>query len=122
MSEYVTILVRRAKRWEQFLGKNCDLSKLKLKKSAKLERFVHKGIPMSLRGSVWMVISGAKAKRDKDPKLYDKMLTKRVKSKDVTIEQINTDIPRPRRYFLTPSLLPPPTSQHPVERLLSTSQ
>jgi len=98
MSEYVTILVRRAKRWEQLLGKNTDASKpeswSKLKRSSKLERFVHKGVPMSLRGSVWMAVSGARDKRNKDPKLYDKMLTKRVKSKDVTVEQINTDIPR----------------------------
>ena len=54
----------------------------------------HLGIPMSLRGPVWMVISGAQAKRDQDPGLYDKLLTKRVKPKDSTIEQIATDIPR----------------------------
>ena len=51
MSEYVTVLVRRAKRWEQLLGKNTDASKpeswKKLKRSSKLERFVHKGQIMS---------------------------------------------------------------------------
>ena len=87
MSEYVTILVRRAKRWEQLLGKNCDLSKLKLKKSAKLERFVKKGIPMKYRSQVWMAISGAKLKKDENPDLYNTLLLKKVKMKDQPVMQ-----------------------------------
>ena len=74
MSEYVTILVRRAKRWEQLLGKNGDVSKLK--RNGKVERFVHKGIPMSLRGSVWMVVSGAKSKKDKGIIFLDQAVSK----------------------------------------------
>lgn len=86
MTDYVGILVRRAKRWEELLGKKQDV--FALRKSAKLERFVHKGIPMKYRGSVWMVISGAKAKRDQEPELYLKLIGQRVKPKDVSIEQV----------------------------------
>ncbi len=85
MSEYVSILVRRARRWDQYLGKSKDV--FKLKRCTKLERFVHKGVPMSLRGDVWMLISGAKAKRDKDPTLYSTLLAQRVKV-NPTIEQV----------------------------------
>jgi hypothetical protein len=87
MTSYVEILVRRAKRWEQLVG-NTKNGIAGLKKSAKLERFVQKGIPMKYRGSVWMTISGANAHREKQPDLYNKLLGKRVKPKDVIIEQV----------------------------------
>ena len=91
MTEYVAILVKRARRWETYLGKNPNYSKLK--RSAKLERFVHKGIPMSLRGHIWMEITNARKKRDEVPSLYQDLLLKQVKS-DTIIEQIDRDIPR----------------------------
>ena len=86
MTEYVTILVRRAKRWEQLLGKSRDVAKLK--KSSKLERFVHKGVPMSLRGSVWMNISGAMAKKNQNPDYYNQLLSRRITQTNVIIEQV----------------------------------
>ena len=95
MSAYIAILVRRTKRWEQMLGK--DLDTTKLKKSSKLERFVQKGVPMSLRGSVWMMISGALSKREKNPDLYNTLLTKWVAPKDVIVEQVNTDSTKKNR-------------------------
>ena len=91
MTEYVAILVKRAKRWETFLGKTPNYRKLK--RSAKLERFVHKGIPMSLRGSIWMEITDARKKKEENPTLYQDLLLKKVK-KDSIIEQIALDIPR----------------------------
>ena len=91
MTEYVSILVKRAKRWETFLGKNPNYKKLK--RSQKLERFVQKGIPMSLRGHIWMEITNARKAKDQNPNLYQDLLLKPVKT-DTIIEQISTDIPR----------------------------
>ena len=79
MTNYVQVLVRRSKRWEQLIGKK-DPSNLK--KSAKVERFVKKGVPMKYRAQVWMAISGAKKKKDLDPDLYNTLLLKKVHMKD----------------------------------------
>ena len=95
MTGYIEILVRRAKRWEQLIGKKNPQN---LKKSAKLERFVKKGIPMKYRSQVWMAISGAKLKKDENPDLFNTLLLKKVKMKDQPVMQQVITIHRKKIY------------------------
>ena len=97
MTGYIEILVRRVKRWEQLIGKKNPQN---LKKSAKLERFVKKGIPMKYRSQVWMAISGAKLKKDENPDLYNKLLLKKVKMKDQPVMQQVITIHRKNLYLI----------------------
>ena len=97
MTGYIEILVRRAKRWEQLIGKKNPMN---LKKSAKLERFVKKGIPMKYRSQVWMAISGAKLKKDENPDLYNTLLLKKVKMKDQPVMQQVSPTPE-SNYLIT---------------------
>ncbi|XP_018330647.1 growth hormone-regulated TBC protein 1 [Agrilus planipennis] len=86
MSEYIGILARRLKRWE-------DLSNSeRKKKSGTLKRFVRKGIPISLRESAWMTISGAEELK-RNSKYSFNTLRKR-KTNSVIKEAIEMDIPR----------------------------
>ena len=97
MTGYIEILVRRAKRWEQLIGKKNPQN---LKKSVKLERFVKKGIPMKYRSQVWMAISGAKLKKDENPDLYNTLLLKKVKMKDQPVMQQVITIHRENLYLI----------------------
>ena len=97
MTGYIEILVRRAKRWEQLIGKKNPQN---LKKSVKLERFVKKGIPMKYRSQVWMAISGAKLKKDENPDLFNTLLLKKVKMKDQPVMQQVITIHRENLYLI----------------------
>ncbi|GFY54847.1 growth hormone-regulated TBC protein 1-A [Trichonephila inaurata madagascariensis] len=87
MSKYITVLSRRAKKWDKLLN-----SKEGFRKSNKVKRYVRKGIPTSQRGVVWSLISGAKELKDQQPDLYTTVLKGPLKQE--IIETIDLDIPR----------------------------
>ncbi|GIY64783.1 hypothetical protein CDAR_303061 [Caerostris darwini] len=87
MSKYITVLSRRAKKWDRLLN-----SKEEFHKSNKVKRYVRKGIPSSHRGVVWTMISGAKELKDQQPDLYTTILRRPLKQE--IIETIDLDIPR----------------------------
>ncbi|CAO3587645.1 unnamed protein product [Absidia cylindrospora] len=68
---YQPILDRRLLRWQQMLSEN--ESKLP-DRCTQVKRYIRKGIPSQLRGSVWFHYSGAKAKMGANPGVYDKFL------------------------------------------------
>ena len=70
MSSYLSVLTTRSMRWQKFL-QSADM----LKNRSKLKRFVRKGVPGSLREEVWMKTSGAKDLQQKEPNLYQTLLT-----------------------------------------------
>lgn len=71
MSQYLTVLVRRAVRWTPIL-----IGKEKISKSRKLKRFCRKGIPSEHRPLVWMESSGAAERMRADPGFYRQLLAK----------------------------------------------
>ncbi|XP_042900319.1 growth hormone-regulated TBC protein 1 isoform X1 [Parasteatoda tepidariorum] len=87
MSKYLSVLGRRAKKWDKLLN-----SKEGLYKSNKVKRYVRKGIPSNQRGVVWSYISGAKEMKEEKPDLYTTIL--RSPMKQEIIETIDLDIPR----------------------------
>ncbi|XP_054719226.1 growth hormone-regulated TBC protein 1-like [Uloborus diversus] len=87
MSKYVTVLSRRAKKWDRLLN-----SKEGFRKSNKVKRYVRKGIPGGQRAVIWSIISGAKEMKEQDPNLYSTLL--KTPMRQDFIETINLDIPR----------------------------
>ncbi|XP_076034708.1 growth hormone-regulated TBC protein 1-A [Oratosquilla oratoria] len=87
MSEYLSVLTRRARKWSQLLG-----AKETVGRSMKLKRYVRKGIPMKHRGKMWMTASGAHKRQQAHPNYY-KSLLEGEKNEEV-IEMINIDVPR----------------------------
>lgn len=85
MSQYMGVLVKRAQRWNTIKNKS-------YKKSSKLRRFVRKGIPLDLRATVWMQISGAQYL--KDTSKYDYNTLKRQIKNPLIIDMIKIDLPR----------------------------
>lgn len=86
ISQYMRILTRRQKRWE--LLKDSE----RFKKSNKLKRFVRKGVPLSLRKSTWMIVSGAEAVKQRSGLKYGNL--KRVAENQSFVETIRIDLPR----------------------------
>lgn len=86
-SEYFKILAKRSQRWQSFLrfGENKY-------NSAKLKRFIRKGIPNEYRPMIWMKVSGAKLMMKANPDLYVQLQSK-LPPGDV-VEAIDIDIPR----------------------------
>lgn len=72
-AEYQPVLERRQQKWEQLLADEHD--KLP-ERNAKIRRYIRKGIPAHLRGRVWMHYSGAEAKMDANPGVYQKFVDK----------------------------------------------
>ncbi|XP_058129795.1 growth hormone-regulated TBC protein 1-A isoform X1 [Anopheles coustani] len=87
MSSYLTVLTTRSMRWQKYL-KGTDM----LKDQSKLKRFVRKGVPGPLREEVWMKSSGAFQLQQKEPTLYQKLLTYEY-DQDIA-DQIKLDLPR----------------------------
>uniref|UniRef100_A0A182IQ87 Growth hormone-regulated TBC protein 1 n=1 Tax=Anopheles atroparvus TaxID=41427 RepID=A0A182IQ87_ANOAO len=87
MSSYFSVLTNRSMRWQKFL-KGTDM----LKDQGKLKRFIRKGVPGPLREEVWMKSSGAFQMQQKEPALYQKLLTYEY-DQDIS-DQIKLDLPR----------------------------
>ncbi|XP_022919084.1 growth hormone-regulated TBC protein 1-A-like [Onthophagus taurus] len=92
---YLSILNRRQQRWK---GLN---EREKNKKTAKLKRFIRKGIPMSERPMIWMFTSGGQALKDKSKLTYEEM--KSLINDENLISMIKLDVPRtfPENIFFT---------------------
>lgn len=80
------ILTRRQKRWEDL--KDTE----RYKKSNKLKRFVRKGIPLSLRKTTWLAISGAEATKQQTKLKYS--ILRRDAENQAFAETIRIDLPR----------------------------
>ncbi|GIY79109.1 growth hormone-regulated TBC protein 1 [Caerostris extrusa] len=91
MSKYITVLSRRAKKWDRLLNSKKNSIKA-IKFCFLVKRYVRKGIPSSHRGVVWSMISGAKELKDQQPDLYTTILRRPLKQE--IIETIDLDIPR----------------------------
>jgi len=89
MQSYLRILSNRARKWEK-LTRRSGYSKLD--RSAKLKRYIRKGVPGAHRKEVWMEVSGANKLRREEPDLYTTMLAADLDP--VVLGQIRTDMPR----------------------------
>lgn len=69
MASYLSILARRASRWNNLLSSGERISK-----NRKLKRFCRKGIPNEHRKTMWMLLSGAEEKRKANPRTYRLLL------------------------------------------------
>ncbi|XP_041483035.1 growth hormone-regulated TBC protein 1-A-like [Lytechinus variegatus] len=87
MKQYLSVLARRAKKWEIVIK-----GSQKVKKSRKMKRYIRKGIPSEHRGTVWMMVSGALKLKKKNPGLYQHLLDA-PKDPDI-VEVINIDLHR----------------------------
>ncbi|KAJ8658485.1 hypothetical protein O0I10_005838 [Lichtheimia ornata] len=70
---YQAVLERRLSKWEQLLKEH--ESRLP-ERCSKVKRYIRKGVPAHLRGRVWLHYSGAEAKMDSNPGVYEKFLAK----------------------------------------------
>lgn len=84
---YLSVLVRRAKKWKSFIGSHTNL-----KKSLKTKRYTRKGIPGEHRSLVWMTMSGAMGRMHANPTVYQQLLDG--PKNDVLVDVIRTDIHR----------------------------
>ncbi|CAO3632058.1 unnamed protein product [Cunninghamella blakesleeana] len=77
--QYQPILDRRRLKWQQLLDEN----EQKLPdRSTQIKRYIRKGIPSHLRGRVWLHYSGAEAKMDANPGVYEKFLKRAMEMGD----------------------------------------
>ncbi|KAF9974318.1 hypothetical protein BGZ73_002274 [Actinomortierella ambigua] len=70
-TSYVPVMERRRQKWAIFMN---DSHGELPPRSAKLKRYIRKGIPPALRGDAWFVYSGAKDKCDANPGLYNRLV------------------------------------------------
>ncbi|XP_050544295.1 growth hormone-regulated TBC protein 1-like isoform X2 [Daktulosphaira vitifoliae] len=88
MKVYLTILAKQSRSWSCLLIYNQPL-----RKGVRLQKYIRKGIPLSLRSQVWSFVSDIpKMKEEYESDLYKKMLRKSV-SPDIK-EIITVDTPR----------------------------
>lgn len=87
MAKYLSVLARRAKKWEDLLESSKDV-----KRGFKVKRYVRKGIPREFRGVIWMTVSGGQELKEQSPNLYSSLLNGTQNPE--LIETINIDIPR----------------------------
>ncbi|XP_021930020.1 growth hormone-regulated TBC protein 1-like isoform X1 [Zootermopsis nevadensis] len=88
MSQYLTVLAKRAKKWAELIGEGKSL-----KRSLKVKTYVRKGIPGEHRGFVWLTVSGAEALREEwGSDFYQKLLSGPMNQDIVDI--VKTDLPR----------------------------
>ncbi|XP_077513561.1 growth hormone-regulated TBC protein 1-like [Amblyomma americanum] len=88
---YRTVLARRLRKWERMLSHNARPPVLR-PGSAKLKRYVRKGIPREHRKQVWMALSGAAAMQSEERGLYQSLLQQN--RKPDLVETIQIDVPR----------------------------
>ncbi|KAK3095820.1 hypothetical protein FSP39_019638 [Pinctada imbricata] len=69
MSRYISVLARRASRWQALIG-----HKTRVSKSRKVKRYCRKGIPSEYRAMIWMSITGAEARIRANPNTYRNIL------------------------------------------------
>jgi len=86
MSQYLSVLARRASRWEELLQNK------QLTRDRTLKRYIRKGIPNEHRPRVWMFTSGADACMKKEPTLYQELINTKLDPE--TMDCISKDIPR----------------------------
>ncbi|XP_034042226.1 growth hormone-regulated TBC protein 1-A-like [Thalassophryne amazonica] len=87
MEEYATILNRRSMRWSKLLH-----GKPLIEKNMTVKRFVRKGVPNELRAKIWMAVSGAQERLEKNPGYYVSLLAMQ---HDMKVEEtIRTDLHR----------------------------
>lgn len=79
-------LTKRARRWDDLREPE------RYRKSNKLKRFVRKGIPLTLRKSVWMAVSGARLLQQESGFKYDTLKNKY--ENPTVLETIKIDLPR----------------------------
>uniref|UniRef100_T1IW08 Rab-GAP TBC domain-containing protein n=1 Tax=Strigamia maritima TaxID=126957 RepID=T1IW08_STRMM len=82
MAKYLSVLARRAKKWQYLLDHTNTV-----KKSGKVKRYVRKGIPSEHRGLMWATVSGVLELRDQNPDTYTKALS--VKKNEELINAIS---------------------------------
>ncbi|XP_069323899.1 growth hormone-regulated TBC protein 1 isoform X2 [Eulemur rufifrons] len=68
-STYLVILTRRAIKWSKLLKRSG-----RVQKSPTVKRYVRKGVPLEHRAHVWMALSGAQARMDRNPGYYQRLL------------------------------------------------
>ncbi|KAG0185798.1 hypothetical protein DFQ28_008759 [Apophysomyces sp. BC1034] len=92
-NHYQHVLQCQSVKWRQFLTENDNQWP---SKSPKLKRYVRKGIPQALRGQAWMHYSGAKAKMDLQPTLYDELVREAntMNSQNEYVDMIQRDLHR----------------------------
>lgn len=86
LSYYMRTLTKRARRWDDLRESE------KYRKSNKLKRFVRKGVPLTLRKSVWMGVSGARLLQQESGFKYDTLKNKY--ENPTVLETIKIDLPR----------------------------
>ncbi|XP_007902259.1 growth hormone-regulated TBC protein 1-A isoform X1 [Callorhinchus milii] len=86
MSDYLTVLTRRAIKWSKLLQRS------KVEKSVKVKRYIRKGIPNEHRSLIWMIVSGAQAQMEKNPGYFRKLLEGEQDPK--LVEAVKTDLNR----------------------------
>nr|CAB3250948.1 growth hormone-regulated TBC protein 1-A-like [Phallusia mammillata] len=93
-SEYLAVLARRMKRWNEKVLDNGQAKSVKHRRMVK--RFCRKGIPERHRPMVWMDVSGARKKMQKEPEKYQKLLSSDPDTLEDRLVQdaINTDLDR----------------------------
>uniref|UniRef100_A0A1A9ZY95 Growth hormone-regulated TBC protein 1 n=1 Tax=Glossina pallidipes TaxID=7398 RepID=A0A1A9ZY95_GLOPL len=89
MSSYLKTLAKRRIKWERVLQENIDLTTI----TAKLKRYIRKGIPGPYRPNVWMKISGAYKLQQRSPGLYNSLLKETNHEKEIS-DSISIDLPR----------------------------
>uniref|UniRef100_A0A1A9W3V4 Growth hormone-regulated TBC protein 1 n=1 Tax=Glossina brevipalpis TaxID=37001 RepID=A0A1A9W3V4_9MUSC len=89
MSSYLKTLAKRRMKWERILQENIDLTIT----TAKLKRYIRKGIPGPYRPNVWMKISGAHKLQQRSPGLYNSLLKATNHEKEIS-DSISIDLPR----------------------------
>ncbi|CAI9612908.1 unnamed protein product, partial [Staurois parvus] len=90
-SRYLVVLTRRAIKWSKLLQTSAAVEK-----SMKVKRYIRKGIPNEHRCHVWMLISGAQARLEKNPGYYHNVLVegkKNAKLVDAVITDLNRTFP-----------------------------
>uniref|UniRef100_A0AAA9SBA2 Growth hormone regulated TBC protein 1 n=2 Tax=Bos TaxID=9903 RepID=A0AAA9SBA2_BOVIN len=68
-STYLVILTRRAIKWSKLLKGGGGVQR-----SMTVKRYIRKGVPLEHRARVWMGVSGAQARMDRNPGYYQRLL------------------------------------------------
>uniref|UniRef100_A0A914UQ73 Growth hormone-regulated TBC protein 1 n=1 Tax=Plectus sambesii TaxID=2011161 RepID=A0A914UQ73_9BILA len=87
-SNYFSVLARREKRWQ-----NVELNKgIDLRTDKRLKRFIRKGVPQTLRPTVWMRVSGAEERMAAHPGEFHRLAKDRPVGE--TAQTIELDLER----------------------------